>query len=155
MNVFKPPGHGSRLSAGQRRATYAALVGAWSTGVLWLIFHYFLQRQGEFAIEPHPLERWWLRLHGLCAFALLFLGGMLWGKHVKPGLAWPKRRPSGLVISFALCALAATGFLLYYADEGVLRDVSGVAHWLVGLLLALPVVVHCLPTRPQRIDADE
>jgi len=155
VNAFKPRTHGSRLSAGQRRATYALLGCAWGSGVFWLVFHYFLQRRGEFAVEPHPLEHWWLRLHGLCAFALLFLGGLLWALHVKPGLPWPKRRPSGLIIAFAFCALAATGLLLYYADEGLLRDVSGATHWLIGLLLAVPVAVHALPARYRRLDPDD
>src|SRR5215468_6376632 len=90
-----------RLSRRQRTATYVALAAAWMSGALWLLFHYFLQRQGEFSLEPHPLEHWWLRLHGLCAFALLWLGGLLWALHVRHGLGWPRRRRSGLVIVFA------------------------------------------------------
>ena len=148
--------HGSRLSAPRRAVTYIALAVAWSSGILWLVFHYFLQRQGEFALEPHPLEHWWLRLHGLCAFVLLWLGGLLWAVHVKPGLPWPKRRPSGLIIAYAFCALAASGYLLYYVDEGSSRDIIGVVHWLTGLALALPVVLHAWPaSRPRVADSGD
>jgi hypothetical protein len=144
--------HGSRLSGAQRMATYATAAAAWLSGVLWLLFHYFLQRQGEFGAEAHPLEHWWLRLHGLCAFALLWLGGLLWALHVRHGLRWPQRRRSGVVIMLAFCLLAATGYCLYYADEGALRDTAGTVHWMVGLLLALPIAVHALPTCRNRRD---
>ena len=63
--------HGSRLSRAQRVATYAAFAAAWLSGTFWLLFHYFLQQQGEFALEPHPLEHWWLRLHGLASRGLV------------------------------------------------------------------------------------
>ena len=158
--------HGSGLTRRQRGATYGFFIAAWLSGTLWLIFHYFLQRQGEFALEPHPLEHWWLRLHGLCAFALLWLGGLLWALHVRHGLRWPQRRGSGLAIVSAFCLLGASGYLLYYADEGAPRDVVGVMHWSVGLALALPIVLHALPsyrarrmrerqTRLQQADATE
>ena len=137
---------GSRLSRQQRGATYVVFAAAWLSGALWLLFHYFLRRQGEFALEPHPLEHWWLRLHGLCAFALLWLGGLLWGLHVRHGMSQPQRRPSGLAIVFAFCVLALSGYLIYYADEGVAQDLIGVLHWVIGLALAVPVALHALPS---------
>ena len=144
--------HGSRLSRGQRTATYVAFCSAWFTGAMWLLFHYFLQQQAEFGVEPHPLEHWWLRLHGLCAFVLLWLGGLLWALHVKPGMRWPRRRRSGLAIAVVFCALAATGYCLYYVDEGAFRDAAGVAHWIIGLGLAAPVALHALPKRRASLD---
>jgi hypothetical protein len=147
--------HGSKLSPRERFVTYAAFTLAWLSGATWLVFHYFLQRKGEFALEPHPLEHWWLRLHGLCAFVLLWLAGLLWVRHVRPGLRWPPRRQSGLAIAFAFCALAATGYLLYYVDEGAPRDVIGVLHWAIGLALSLPVVVHALPSYRPRVGITE
>ena len=139
--------HGSRLSSRQRVATYTVFTLAWLSGGLWLLFHYFLQKQGEFGLAPHPLEHWWLRLHGLCAFVLLWLGGLLWTLHVRPGLRWPPRRRSGIAIAVVFCALAATGYCLYYVDEGAFRDAAGLVHWLIGLSLALPIALHALPRR--------
>lgn len=142
--------HHARLSRRQRNVTYIVFALAWTSGALWLLFHYFLLRQGQFGPEPHPLEHWWLRLHGLCAFVLLWLGGMLWTQHVRHGLAWPQRRRSGLAILVAFCVLAASGYLIYYADEGGFRDAAGVLHWLFGLALAIPVVAHALPSVKMR-----
>jgi hypothetical protein len=137
---------GTRLSRRQRTATYVAFSVAWLTGALWLLFHYFLRRQGEFALEPHPLEYWWLRLHGLCAFVLLWLGGLLWALHVRHGMGLAQRRRSGLAIVFAFCMLAASGYLIYYADEGVAHDLIVVLHWAIGLALVVPVALHALPS---------
>jgi len=144
----RPPGH-ERLTAPQRRVTYVVFSIAWLSGVLWLVFHYFLQRRGEFALEPHPLEHWWLRLHGLCAFLLLTIGGMLWALHVRQGWRRPARRRSGVAIVLAFCTLAASGYLIYYADEGVARDAIVIAHWIVGLGLIVPILIHALPARPR------
>jgi len=139
--------HKSRLSPGQRTVTYAALCTAWLSGATWLLFHYFLQRQGEFGVEPNPLEHWWLRLHGLCAFALLWLGGLLWVVHVRPGMRGLRRRQSGLAITVSFCVLAVTGYCLYYVDDGAFRDAAGVVHWIIGLSLAAPVALHAFPKR--------
>jgi hypothetical protein len=142
------------LSRRQRLVTYVVFAAAWLSGALWLLFHYFLRRQGEFTLEPHPLEHWWLRLHGLGAFVLLWLGGVLWALHVRHGMSLAQRRRSGLAIVYAFCVLAASGYLIYYADEGVVRDLIGVLHWTIGLALAVPVVLHALPSiRARRRDA--
>ena len=139
--------HKSRLSRGQRIVTYAALCTAWLSGATWLLFHYFLQRPGEFGLEPNPLEHWWLRLHGLCAFALLSLSGLLWVVHARPGLRWPRRRRSGVAITISFCVLAVSGYCLYYVDDGAFRDAAGVVHWIIGLSLAVPVALHAFPRR--------
>ncbi|MBS0582018.1 MAG: DUF4405 domain-containing protein [Proteobacteria bacterium] len=139
--------HGLRLSPRHRRLVYAAFFAIWVTGILWLVFHYFLQRQGEFGAEPHPLEAWWLRLHGAAAFVVLWLAGLLWIVHVRQGLARPKRRVSGIVLIVMFAVLAASGWLLYYASDDSLRDAVRLIHWLVGLALPLLLVVHIVRGR--------
>jgi len=142
--------HGLRLSPRHRRLAYAAFAAIWATGILWLFFHYFLQRQGEFGAEPHPLEAWCLRLHGMAAFVALWLAGLLWAVHVRHGLARPKRRVSGIALIAMFAVLAASGWLLYYASDDALRDVVRLIHWLVGLALIVPFLVHGLRARRLR-----
>src|SRR3954468_9696141 len=126
----------------RKHALYAAFAAAFLTGILWLIFHYFLQRQGEFGAEPHPLEQWWLRLHGACAFAMLWFGGLVWGTHARPALAQTRWRSSGLTIVVLIALLAASGYLLYYASDDAWRDAARLLHWVLGLLLAVPLLIH-------------
>lgn len=144
------PRQARHLARIQRIAVYTATATAWASGALWLVFHYFLRRQGEFALEPHPLENWWLRLHGLCAFVLLWLAGLLWALHVRHALHWPQRRGSGLALMVAFCVLAPSGYLLYYANDGALREGMELAHWIAGLAVVVPVVLHALPSRRGR-----
>ncbi|MBS0589931.1 MAG: DUF4405 domain-containing protein [Proteobacteria bacterium] len=142
--------HGLRLSPRHRHLVYAAFAAIWLSGILWLIFHYFLQRQGEFGAEPHPLEAWWLRLHGAAAFVALWLAGLLWAVHVRHGLARPKRRVTGIALIAMFVVLATSGWLLYYAGGDELRDAARLFHWLVGAALIVPFLIHSLRARRRR-----
>jgi hypothetical protein len=143
------PAHPFGLGIPHRRkaALYTALGVLFGSGILWLIFHYFLMRAGAFGPEPHPLEAWWLRLHGASAFAALWFAGLLWGTHVRPGLLQPRWRASGIMILVVLAALAISGYLLYYASDDRLRDIVRLVHWLSGLALALPLLIHIIGIR--------
>ena len=142
--------HDSRLSRRVRAAVYVVFGLAWGTGILWLVFHYFLMRQGEFGVEPHPLEAWWLRLHGAGAFAVLWLGGLLWGVHARPALVHKRWRSSGIGIFIVLGLLALSGYLLYYASNESLRDWVRLVHWVLGLSLSVPLLIHVLGARAWR-----
>lgn len=146
------PAHPFGLGVPHRRkhALYLVFGAAFATGILWLVFHYFLQRAGEFGNEPHPLEQWWLRLHGASAFAMLWFTGVLWGTHARPALAQPRWRTSGIAIVASLALLAASGYLLYYASDETFRDLVRLLHWLIGLSLALPLLIHIVGVRRAR-----
>lgn len=146
----QPHQSGLRLSPWRRITLYGVVGGAWTTGILWLVFHYFLARQGDFGSEPHPLEAWWLRLHGAFAFAALWIGGMLWAVHIGPALSRPGKRISGLLLLGMLAILVATGYLLYYAVDDGLRDAVRWAHWLIGILLAIVLGIHVIRARAHR-----
>ncbi len=139
--------HKPALMMTRRRKTivYSILGSTWATGAAWLIAHYLMARHGEFGIEPHPLEFCMLASHGACAFAVLWLSGWIWTTHIVPW--WrggQRRRSSGVVlISFAV-VLIVSGYLLYYASADALREWVGVVHWAVGLIAAVPVLVHAL-----------
>ena len=153
-NQYAGHGHSPRkqprLARGYRMATYMVLGSTWITGAGWLVFHYFLKRQGPFGPEPHPLEAWWLTAHGAGAFAALWLCGLLWAVHIRAGLRLPRRRTSGIVLIVLLALLIATGYLLYYAGGERLRAGASLAHSVVGLGLVVPLLVHALRARAWR-----
>ena len=131
-----------RLAGWQRITLYAAGSLLLGTGVLWLALH--TSRAAD--ALPSPLEPWAMKLHGLAAFAALFMFGVLAASHVPHGWRlshrwrWARQRGSGL----ALCALAAllalTSYLLYYfAPEGV-RAALGWIHSALGAA-ALPLLL--------------
>ena len=132
------------LSARAKLVTYAVVGLTWCSGVLWLIFHYFFSRQGEFGAEADPFEHPLLVLHGACAFAALWLAGWVWHVHVQPWWSSPRRRGSGIVLIAFGAVLIMSGWLLYYAGDDELRRWSSVVHWGTGLALVVPLLVHGL-----------
>ena len=159
---MKPRSHGThrsrrdesreslRLSKTHRRTTYVILAWTWLSGVLWLITHYFFTHTGEFGVEPSALEPWWLRLHGAAAFFSLWLGGLIWAMHARHGITRAKRRPSGLLLIGAFVLLAISGYLLYYLTGDDARDAMRLVHWLLGLAVAIPFLLHSLSARSAR-----
>jgi hypothetical protein len=131
-----------RLSATRRAIIYGVGAGLWLTGVAWLVFHYFLQRQTEFGTQPHPLEFWWRVAHGFFGFASLWTFGLLWGAHIVG--AWQSRRHrlSGGLLFAILVWLIGSGYLLYYLGSDEAISTVSLLHWTVGLLLPIPFVVH-------------
>lgn len=131
-----------RLKPLVHRALYGIGIGTWFTGVLWLVFHRFLTRNGEFGPTPHPLEPWWLRLHGAFAFAAIWIFGYLWSIHIE--VAWPyqRRRLSGSVLVAILLWLTVSGYLLYYLGDDTLRAAASLSHWVLGLTAPAGFVWH-------------
>jgi len=140
------------LELNRRRKTiiYAVLVLTWLSGAVWLLLHYFFAREGEFGREPNPLEFWVLALHGACAFVVLWLFGWVWTTHIMPWWGGRRRRASGVVLISLAAVLILSGYLLYYGSGDTLREWTGLVHWSIGLVAAIPVLVHALRSRRYR-----
>lgn len=139
-----------RLGRTRRWELYVTGIGVWLTGGLWLLFHHFLARQGDFGPMENPLTPWWLRLHGAFAFAAIWILGLLWGTHITA--AWPRkrRRWSGGVLTGVFVFLVVSGYLLYYLGDDQVRPVVSVLHWAIGLACPLFFLLHRLRRRRQR-----
>ena len=131
-----------RLSDGHRLWVVWTGGVLFATGVLWLMFHYFVRTQGEFGPGPHPLEHWWLRLHGAAAMLALVVVGSLLPIHVRRG--WHQRRnlPLGVALFSALLLLTLSGYVLYYAGGEQTRAAISLFHWIVGVASPLVMVWH-------------
>jgi hypothetical protein len=140
------PHHAHRLVRWQRTALYLTGALLLGTGALWLAVHYSI---GAGAGElPHPLEAWLLRLHGLAAFAGVFVLGVLAAGHSPQGWRlsqrrrWAGQRSSGVLLCGIGAALVASGYALFYFAPESLRPALGWAHAAVGLTMALLVGSH-------------
>ncbi|HUS23399.1 MAG TPA: hypothetical protein VM369_00495 [Candidatus Binatia bacterium] len=124
----------------QRWCVYGAGALLLVTGLLWLVFHYALAIPGPYGPQPHPLEYFWLRLHGAAAMLGLLALGSLVPMHVHR--AWQQRRSriSGTVTIVASVTLILSGYLLYYFATEASRSWIAAVHWGVGLA-ALPVLL--------------
>lgn len=138
-----------RLTSGHRQWVYWTGAGLFASGALWLVFHYFLEAQGEFGPTPHPLEHWWLRLHGAAAMLALLVVGSLLPIHVRRG--WHQRRNLrlGIALSSALLLLTLSGYALYYFGGEDARPWISVLHWGIGVLSPLVLIWHITSGRSQ------
>ena len=131
-----------RLSSGHRRWVYWTAAAVFASGVLWLIFHYFFETAGQFGPSPHPLEQWWLRLHGAAAMASLLVVGSLIPVHVRRGWHQRRNRPAGIVLSAVLLVLLLSGYALYYLGDERSRGWISVLHWAIGTGSPLLLLWH-------------
>ena len=140
-----------RLGARHRRAIYASFALLWLTGTLWLLFHYFLQHTGPFGSEPHALEAWWLRLHGLMMMAVLVAAGSVVVHHAARAWQLGKNRRAGALLTGMLLWLAVSGYALYYFSIDDNRAWLPLLHWLPGLMLPLTIAHHVRRSQQRRI----
>jgi hypothetical protein len=138
--------HAHRLVRWQRVALHSTGAALLASGGGWLALHYSI---GAGAGElPHPLEAWALRLHGLAAFAGLFVLGALAAAHVPQGWRlshrrrWAGQRSSGVLLCVIGALLALTGYLLYYFAPESLRPALGWAHAFLGVAMAALIASH-------------
>ena len=139
-----PRHHAHRLVTWQRVALYATGTVLLLTGAAWLLLHYSLGA-GDI---PHPLEAWSLRLHGLAAFAGLFVLGVLAAAHIPQGWRlshrrrWAGQRSSGVMLCVVGALLSLTGYLLYYFASEAVRPALGWAHAFVGITMGVLIASH-------------
>ena len=117
-----------------------------ATGALWLVFRFFLREHGEFGEPPHPMEVWWLRLHGAFAMVMLIVAGTLLPIHIRRGWHQRKNLLAGIVVIAIIVLLIASGYALYYGDEET-RPVVSALHWVVGLAAPGVLIWHILRGR--------
>jgi hypothetical protein len=149
--MLRPPHHAHRLIPWQRLALYVTGALLLLTGAAWLAIHYGI---GAGAGElPHPLEAWCLRLHGLAAFAALFVFGALAAVHIPHGWRlthrrrWARQRRYGVLLCICGAMLALTGHALYYFAPENVRPALGWVHAAIGLAMTLLVLPHRLGQR--------
>lgn len=131
-----------RPSASARLLVNITGAGLWASGGLWLIYRYFLRTDGEWGPEPHVLEPWWLRLHGVFAFAALWTFGLMWGAHIVRGWTTGRRRWTGSLLFAWLALQAVTAYLLIYGTDDGPWGVVSPTHWVAGLALPFVYLAH-------------
>ena len=138
--------HAYRLVRWQRIALYSSGALLLLTGAVWLAVHYSI---GSGAGElPHPVEAWSLRLHGLAAFAGVFVLGVLAAAHIPHGWrlsqrrGWVAQRRSGLWLCGLGALLVLSGYALYYFAPEAVRPALGWAHAAVGAAMGGLIASH-------------
>jgi cation transport ATPase len=144
-----PRANSVRLSVRHGRWVAGTSLVLLLSGVLWLLFHYFVAVPGDFGAAAHPLEAWWLRVHGAAAMGFLIVLGTVLPVHARRAWNLRRNRWTGAAVLGVIAALLVTGYALYYAGSEELRPwISGI-HWVIGLIAAPTLVLHGLTGRQE------
>jgi len=140
------PGHRhprlqQRLSRRHELWVYATAGAVAFTGCGWLICHFLLRAPG---VAPHPLEVWWLRLHGAALLGFLIVLGTVLPAHALYGWRHRLNRATGASVLALAAILTLSGYGLYYLVDDEWRSWSGTLHWVVGLLAIALFPLHVL-----------
>ena len=133
---------GLRLSRRHQAWLYGTALALLVTGLFWLCFHHYVKVEGEFGETAHPLETWWLKLHGAAAMVFLLVLGSLVRGHLRTGWRMRLNRPSGATVTAANAWLVVSGWGLYYIGAESWRPAISSSHWIVGLVLPVVLAVH-------------
>ncbi|MBS0388397.1 MAG: hypothetical protein JSR15_07930 [Proteobacteria bacterium] len=136
-----------KLRPAHRRWLYLSSAVLLISGACWLIAHFFLHGPADFPGAPHPLEPWWLRLHGAAAIGFLMSFGALLLQHVRSGWRQRVNRTTGVVMLAAAGVLTLTAYGLYYIGDDRARSFISFAHWIVGLAASAALPLHVLVGR--------
>jgi hypothetical protein len=144
IRVARPRGRSLKLTRPYRVSIYVIGWGVWLTGVLWVVFHYFLRVKGAFGLKANPLEEWWLIGHGGFAVAATFLFGFLWRPHIVSGWDLHWRRWSGGGLAGTTIFLILSGYALYYIGGEAWLEWTAILHWGIGIAVIALFFLHWL-----------
>jgi len=140
----------NRLGPLHRRWLAICFAILFMSGLLWLGFHYLVTVKTDFGEGPHPLQQWWLKLHGLAAMATLVIVGSLLPGHVRKAWQHHQNRLSGGTMVAWATTLTLTGYALYYFGSEMSRPIISATHWVMGIA-ALPLLIaHIISGRRTR-----
>ncbi|MSQ59784.1 MAG: DUF4405 domain-containing protein [Betaproteobacteria bacterium] len=139
-----------RLSFRHQAWIYSVFGVLFVSGALWVLFHYFVKIEGEFGPTIHPLEPWWLKIHGAAVMVFLFLLGTLLLSHMETAWCIGRNIPTGVAfVSFNLI-LVVSGYMLYYFGGETARPIISLVHWVLGMAAPVIIGVHVWRGRAER-----
>lgn len=129
---------------------YAATGLLAGTGGAWLLLDRFGKVQGDFGPEPSPALPWMLLIHGSAAYAFTIIAAMLVPVHMRLGWRSGRNRPSGLLLVAISLFLLLSGLALYYSTAETIRSAASLAHWVIGLAIPIPILIHLVRGKGSR-----
>lgn len=141
-----------RLARWQLLGVYGSFGLLTASGLLWLGLHgaSWLAAAQDGEGLPSPAKAWALRIHAASALAALVALGSLLPLHVRSAWHQRKNRFSGALNLAMVASLTLSGYALWYASEGGLKQWSAWLHWGVGLLMPVVLIAHVLLGRQSR-----
>jgi hypothetical protein len=133
----------TKLGELQKIFLYSATGLLWLSGLVWVLFHYFGGRQGDFG-NVSSVEPMSLKIHGAAAIFFTLVLGSLIPVHLRRSWVLKRNQPSGVFITTVCGVLIVTGWILYYLATERTRNAVSLIHWTIGLALPLIIYLHIL-----------
>ena len=123
---------------------FIILALCWISGVVYFILNYFIEIQGEFGLEKHPMQYPVLKIHGAMSFVIMIIFGYFLSAHVKKNLYSKNKRglKSGIVLLSLPFICIITAYALYYLWSDFYRQISSYLHSFIGFILPFSLVLH-------------
>jgi hypothetical protein len=115
------------------------------TGLAWLLLFFFFTDTfdaPDFMVATVQTKLWMMRLHGLGALWACVLVGSLIPLHMTQAWQRTMNVRSGVASVLIFSVLGLTGYALWYAPVGTLRQYSAWLHWALGLLVPMGLWLH-------------
>ena len=125
-----------------KKLLYLITLVMMASGLIWLYFDYFIEVQTEFGASHHPLQKWFLKIHGIGSAIFIFIFGMTYVLHVQKTLKDPERRKSGWANLIFWTLMIASGYSLLYLASDEIRDYVAIFHWGLGVLSVAVLFFH-------------
>jgi len=133
-----------------RRVFYGFLALSLCSGVLFFIFNQWVEIEGEFGPQKHPLQAVLIRVHGAAAFFMLMSFGALLAAHIPHGWKSTRSRKSGIFIGTLALLQILLGYLLYYLANESIRQYTSYVHIIFGLVMPLALYIHLRQRRKSK-----
>jgi MFS family permease len=131
-----------RIPVVYRRIFYGLLTLSLCSGLIFFALNRWVEIEGEFGPQKHPLQAIFIRIHGAAAFLMLISFGTLLAAHIPYGWKSRRSRKSGIVIFSLVFLQILLGYLLYYLANEFIREYTGYVHIIFGLIIPLALYVH-------------
>jgi len=139
--------HHNSLPRWHRRTIYVLAGALVVSGLGWLILAYLLAPAGEPTPAPHPLAGTMLALHGIAAYAALFVFALAGHVHMRTGWRIPVLRAGAFWLCATIAFLALTGLGFYYVAAEPAIPFLRWTHVAAGVLLPCWLALHIVRGR--------
>ena len=130
-----------------RLSLYSILSLAFLSGALWFSFDRFVRVAGPLGEDHHPLQAWFLRIHGVMIYGVLLSLGYMIHAHIRPGLKGKRGRRTGIPMLLFFAAMIVTALIQLYWTDSPFRDNTALVHTYMGLSLPLFFIGHVISAR--------
>ena len=123
---------------------YFIFAASWCSGLTFFILNNFVEIQGEFGLQKHPLQFLFLKIHGGSAFFMMITFGFFLGSHIIKSWRVKPVRKFGVILTIIPVLLFISAYILYYGSGDKLHLIVSYFHFSLGMILPFILMTHIM-----------